>query len=98
MEKEVKTGHFGKEPYSISKLANAICMKKFATELEDNTNVKILQLCPGYVKSDVFRYEKGYVNSVLNTVSLAAGGLTPHQVSLTQRAVTRSFSCKSDNR
>lgn len=80
MEKKVKTGDSGKEPYSVSKLANSICVYKFASTLEDNAGVKIVQLCPGYVKTDVFRSERGIIKFIRNSLSLGAIGLTPHQV------------------
>ncbi|ODN01181.1 Retinol dehydrogenase 11 [Orchesella cincta] len=83
MEKKVKTGDHGMEPYSISKLTNAICIKKFAETLEPDSGIKVIQLCPGFVKSDVFRNVKGVMNKIRNAVSLAFVGLTPHQGSET---------------
>ncbi|CAL8072189.1 unnamed protein product [Orchesella dallaii] len=96
MEKKVKTGDSGKEQYSISKLVNAICILKFVETLEQDSGIKVIQLCPGFVKSDVFRNVKGIMKKMANAISLAFVGLTPHQGSETAVFCTVSKSVISE--
>lgn len=81
MEKQVKTGDSGKEQYNISKLCNSICMVKLANDPNGSRNgkIKLVQVCPGFVKSDVFRNEKSVWNKFTNAVSLGVVGLSTHQ-------------------
>lgn len=99
MEKGVKTGNDGKEPYDISKLANSICMMKLAKTLgQEKAGVKLIQLCPGFVKSEVFRNEKGFFKTIKNSISLGVVGLSTHSVSTTSdQNINWHFLCFKNN-
>lgn len=79
---KVKTGDYGMEQYSLSKMLNAVCIAKMAAELDNDGGLKVVQLCPGFVKSDVFRNVDGFFNKLRNSISLGAVGLSTHQVRL----------------
>lgn len=79
MEKKVKTGFLGQEPYNISKLCNSVCMLKLAADGVLGNDIKLMQLCPGLVKSDVFRNDTGFLRKLKMGISLGAVGITTHQ-------------------
>lgn len=83
MDKKFRTGDYGKEQYSISKLCNSICMVKLAAEGLLGKQIKLIQLCPGFVNSDVMRNETGLLKRLRNAIALGAVGLSPHQGSET---------------
>lgn len=49
MEKGYRPGLDGSEPYNVSKLANAVCMRVLASKLQNDrsSRIRLYQLCPG---------------------------------------------------
>ncbi len=79
MEKKLKTGFSGEEPYSISKLCNAVCMLKLASDGVLGDGIKMMQHCPGFVKSDVFRNDTGFLRKLQIGLALGSVGITTHK-------------------
>lgn len=68
------------EPYSNSKLANLYFAKELASRLE-GTNVNVYALCPGWVKTDLFRYHDLTWGQYLMMAPVALAFMrTPRQV------------------
>lgn len=77
MEKNYRPGSDGMEPYNVSKLANSLCVRHLASILEKNKDkIKVYQLCPGFVTTDVFRDDVGF-SAFTRRVMIKFGGYGP---------------------
>lgn len=72
------TGNFGNEQYTISKMCNSIAMMKLAKDMASD-KVKVYQLCPGLVKTEIFRGVTGIIRKSMGRVWMRAVGLTCHE-------------------
>jgi len=98
MKKRLKRGDGGREQYSISKLAIAMCLRKLAGALNKNdpilsSQVKFFNVCPGQVRTELFRNETG-CRRCCTCMQICAGGISPHKGSETvcYLCLSKSFS------
>ncbi len=83
LDKNVRTGDNGREQYNISKLCNFICMLKLADGGLLGDHVKLFQVCPGFIKSDLHRADVGLIKKIQQCVAKIAIGQSIHQGSET---------------
>lgn len=85
MEKDKKpttsTG-LTRKPYNNSKLANALFTKELARRLQ-GSGVGAVALCPGIVKTDLFRDYRGF-GKLIAKMTVAMGGVSAKKVSCRQ--------------
>jgi len=75
MEKHFRSGGDGMEPYNASKLAGALCIRRLAHVL-GKKDIKVFQLCPGFVKTDAFRNDTGW-NATVRSCMMGVAGVGP---------------------
>ncbi|CAL8072187.1 unnamed protein product [Orchesella dallaii] len=78
MEKRFKTGDNGREQYNSSKLAISVCTRKLVTSLGPNHGIKFFLMCPGFVKTALFR-DNGCCGKCFTNFSLCVGGINAHK-------------------
>jgi len=79
MEKRLKTGDNGREQYNSSKLAIAVCTRKLVSSIDTSYGIKFFLMCPGYVKTALFR-DNGCCRKCLTNIGLCVGGINAHKV------------------
>lgn len=84
MEGRVKKGDGYREQYNMSKLAIAICIRKLVSDLQKSDEgwkqVKFYLMCPGYVRTPLFRRDEGCWRKFKTKISLCTAGISAHKV------------------